>query len=113
MPSITELLEGKKSDKPSGFMPMERKPLGKGPYYAIYKKMFHENALGGLVIDENTNVLRGGRPVPGLYATGDGTRGIMVPGAVGVGYIEGTISALTFALVSGYIAGQEAAAYTK
>jgi succinate dehydrogenase/fumarate reductase flavoprotein subunit len=92
-----------------GFPPMKKEPLGKGPYYAVYKKMFHENALGGVVIDENTNVLRGGRPVPGLYATGDGTRGIMVPGPVGVGYIEGTISALTFALTSGFIAGREAA----
>lgn len=56
---------------------------------------------------------RDGRPVPGLYAVGDGTRGIMVPGEVSVGYIEGTISALTFALVSGFVAGQEAAKYAE
>lgn len=99
-------------EAPEGFPMMPKNPLGKGPYYAVYKKMFHENALGGVVIDENTNVVRGGRPVPGLYATGDGTRGIMVPGPVGVGYIEGTISALTFALVSGFVAGREAAKYT-
>lgn len=111
--SITELLEGKPGNAPGGWAPMEKKPLGKGPYYAIYKKMFHENSLGGVVIDENTNVVRGGRPVPGLYAVGDGTRGIMVPGEVGVGYIEGTISALTFALVSGFVAGQEAASYVE
>ena len=111
--SITELLEGKRSDAPGGWGPMVKSTLGKGPYYAIYKKMFHENALGGLVIDENTSVLRGGRPIPGLYATGDGTRGIMMPGAVGVGFIEGTISALTFALTSGYIAGREAASYAE
>ena len=97
---------------PGGFVMPPKQPLGEGPYYAIYKKMFHENALGGVVIDENTNVIRGGRPIPGLYAVGDGTRGIMVPGPVGVGYIEGTISALTFALTSGYVAGKEAAAYT-
>lgn len=96
-----------------GFPAMPPKaPLGEGPYYAIYKKMFHENAIGGVVIDENTNVVRGGRPVPGLYAAGDGTRGIMVPGEVGVGYIEGTISALTFALTSGFVAGQEAAKFS-
>ena len=109
--SITELLEGKPGNAPGGWAPVEKKPLGSGPYYAIYKKMFHENSLGGVVIDENTNVVRGGRPVPGLYAVGDGTRGIMVPGEVGVGYIEGTISALTFALVSGFVAGREAAAF--
>ena len=56
-------------------------------------------------------MVRGGCPVPGLYAVGDGTRGIMVPGEVGVGYIEGTISALTFALTSGFVAGREAAAF--
>ena len=97
---------------PDGQPMPPKQPLGDGPYYAVYKKMFHENALGGVVIDENTNVVRGGRPVPGLYATGDGTRGVMVPGMVGVGYIEGTISALTFALTSGFVAGTEAAAFT-
>ena len=104
-----ESLKDQPEPMPGGFPMPPKKPLGKGPYYAIYKKMFHENAIGGVVIDENAQVLRGGRPVPGLFAAGDGTRGIMVPGPVGVGYIEGTISALTFALVSGYVAGQEAA----
>jgi hypothetical protein len=33
----------------------------------------------------------------------------MMPGRVGAEYIEGTISALTFALCSGFIAGEEAA----
>ena len=80
-----------------------------GPYYAIMLKLFHENALGGIVIDENTNVLKGGRPVVGLYAAGDNTRGVMMPGRVGAEYIEQTISALTFALCSGFIAGEEAA----
>ena len=50
--------------------------------------------------------------MPGLYATGVGTRGVMMPGPVGVGYIEATISALTFALTSGFVAGKEAAAFT-
>jgi hypothetical protein len=79
-----------------------------GPYYGILMKLFHENALGGIVIDENTQVLKNGKPVPGLYATGDNTRGVMMPGRVGAEYIEGTISALTFALCSGWIAGGEA-----
>ena len=84
-------------------------PIQEGPYYAILLKLFHENALGGIAIDENTAVLKGGRPVPGLYAAGDNTRGVMVPGRVGAEYVEGTISALTFALCSGFIAGGEAA----
>ena len=82
-------------------------PMTDGPWYALPLKLFHENSIGGIVIDENTQVLKNGRPVPGLYATGDNTRGIMMPGNVGSGYIESTISALTFALCSGYIAGEE------
>ena len=81
-------------------------PMESGPWYAIPLKLFHENAIGGVVIDENTQVLRNGRPIPGLYATGDNTRGIMLPGRIGADYIERTISALTFALCSGYIAGE-------
>ena len=64
-----------------------------------------------MTIDENTSVLRGGSPIPGLYAAGDNTRGIMLPGDLGAGYIETTITALTYALTSGYIAGVEAGKY--
>ncbi len=84
-------------------------PIEGGPYYAILMKLFHENALGGIAIDENTQVLRDGLPVPGLYAVGDTTRGVMLPGRIGADYIESTISALTFALCSGYLAGGVAA----
>ena len=79
------------------------------PYYAIFMGMFQENAIGGMTIDENTAVLRGGVPIPNLYAAGDNTRGIMLPGDVGVSYIENVLSAMTFAMCSGYIAGEEAA----
>lgn len=89
-------------------MPL-RDPMENGPYYAFLMKLFHENSIGGIVIDENMQVLKNGRPVPGLYAAGDNTRGIMLPGRVGADYIESTISALTFALCSGYAAGVEAA----
>ncbi len=86
-----------------------KEPITQGPYYGILMKLFHENALGGVVIDENTQVLRSGRPVPGLYAAGDNTRGVMLPGRVGADYIESTISALTFALCSGFLAGEACA----
>lgn len=90
--------------------PEKARPIGpEGPFYAIKMKMFHENSIGGIVIDEDMRVLRGGRPVPNLFAVGDNTRGEMVRGFVGTVYIEGTISALTFALCSGYLAGKEAA----
>ena len=88
-------------------------PLGKAPYYAIKMKMFHENAIGGMVINENASVLKDGQPIPGLYACGDTTRGIMVAGDVGVDYLEGVFTSLTMAYNEGYIAGVEAAGYCK
>lgn len=91
--------------------PRPRLPIQQGPFYALKLKMFHENAVGGMTIDCNANVLKGGQPIPGLYAAGDTTRGIMISGDVGVGYIEGVFTALTQALNEGYIAGVEAAKY--
>ncbi len=86
-------------------------PIAQGPFYAIKLKMFHENAIGGMTIDENASVLKDGKPIPGLFAAGDTTRGIMISGDVGVGYIEGVFSALTQAFNEGYIAGVEAAKF--
>ncbi|MCR5784529.1 MAG: FAD-dependent oxidoreductase [Eubacterium sp.] len=80
---------------------------GNGPFYALREKLFHENAIGGMVIDGHMNVLKDGKPIEGLYACGDNTRGIMVPGKVGVAYVESVISALTFAFSSGYACGEE------
>ena len=91
--------------------PKPKLPIGEGPFYALKLKMFHENAVGGMTIDENASVLKNGQPIPGLYAAGDTTRGIMVPGDVGVGYIEGVFTALTQALNEGYIAGVAATEY--
>lgn len=89
------------------------RPMEAGPYYSIKMKLFHENSVGGMVIDENTRVLRDGAPIPGLYAAGDNTRGIMLPGNIGVRYIERVFSALTVAFNTGYIAGVEAAAFAQ
>lgn len=88
-------------------------PLEQGPYYAIYEGCFQENAIGGMTIDEQTRVQRGGIPIPGLYACGDNTRGIMLPGDIGVAFIEGVLSAMTFAMTSGYVAAQAVAEQMK
>lgn len=103
-------------DGDEGGMPMmmigpPAQPIAKGPFYAVKMTIFHENSMGGMVIDKNANVLRDGSPIPGLYAAGDTTRGIMVPGDIGVQYIEGVFTALTYAFNSGYISGEEAARY--
>ena len=92
-------------------MMMKKTPIKNGPFYAIKLIMFHENSIGGMAIDENTSVLKDGKPIGGLYAAGDNTRGIMLPGDIGAGYIETTFTALTFALTSGYIAGIETSKY--
>ena len=93
---------------PMGEMPKPH-PLEKGPFYAVIMKMFQENAVGGMTIDENTNVVRpDGTPIAGLYACGDNTRGIMLPGDVGVQYIETYLSAMTYAMCSGYLAAEKA-----
>ena len=86
-------------------------PFGKAPYYAIKMKLFHENAIGGMTIDENASVLRDGKPIPGLYACGDTTRGIMFAGDLSVTYLEGVFTSLTQAYNEGFIAGTEAAGF--
>lgn len=86
-------------------------PISNGPFYALYLKLFHENAVGGMATDSQVRVLKNGEPIPGLYAAGDNIRGIMLPGDVGVQYIESVLSALTVAFCSGYLAGQEAVTY--
>lgn len=105
-------------DLPPG-MPDFMKPkhdkikFSQAPYYAIKMKMFHENAIGGMTIDENARVLKNNEPIPGLYAAGDTTRGIMVAGDISVDFVEGIFTSLTQAYDEGYIAGEEAAAYVK
>ena len=86
-------------------------PIAQGPFYALFVKLFHENAVGGMATDSQVRVLKQGKPIPGLYAAGDNIRGIMLPGAVGVQYIESFLSALTVAFCSGYLAGEEAVKY--
>ncbi len=92
-------------------MMMKKSPIKEGPFYAIKLKLFHENSIGGMAIDENMAVLKDGKPIPGLYAAGDNTNSIMLPGDIGAGYIEQTVTALTFALTSGYVAGIECSKY--
>ena len=102
---------------PPGMDPMfarpAPKPIANGPFYAMKLKLFHEDAVGGMTTNKNASVLKNGIPVPGLYAAGDTTRGIMVPGDVGVNYIEMVFSCLTQAYNEGYIAGVEAVKYAK
>jgi succinate dehydrogenase/fumarate reductase flavoprotein subunit len=82
-------------------------PLEKGPYYAFFEKRFQENAAGGMKIDSRTRVKNTqGSIIPGLYATGDNARGILIGGDMGTDYVERYISALTWSVSSGFIASE-------
>ncbi|MAM84488.1 MAG: FAD-dependent oxidoreductase [Acidobacteriota bacterium] len=62
--------------------------------------LFHTQ--GGLRVNENANVLRGGKTIPGLYAAGGAAAGISGNGASG--YLSG--NGLLAALGLGYLAGR-------
>ncbi|MER7276953.1 FAD-dependent oxidoreductase [Dactylosporangium sp. NPDC000244] len=76
------------------------------PYFLVRVTgaLFHTQ--GGLLVDGDARVLRGGVPVPGLYAAGGAAAGISGTGADG--YMAG--NGLLGALGLGYLAGRHATA---
>jgi fumarate reductase flavoprotein subunit len=84
-------------------------PLTTPPFYAVLGRQGFDTTLGGIRINHRMEVIgRQERPIRGLYATGDCASGwefanynLRHPGC-----------AMTFALCSGYFAGQNAAANT-
>lgn len=80
---------------------------GIGPPYRFVRitgALFHTQ--GGLLVDEHARVLRGGEPLPGVYAAGGAAAGISGHGASG--YLAG--NGLLAALGLGYLAGSHAGA---
>lgn len=83
-------------------------PLREPPFYAVLGKQGFDCTIGGIKINHKMEVINTQeRPIRGLYATGDCASNwefrnynLRHPG-----------SALTFALCSGYFAGQHATAY--
>lgn len=79
-------------------------PIEQGPFYAFLGQRFAEGAFGGVMTNEDTQVIRpDGTVIPGLYAVGDAastwyTRGVLGP-----------LTELTWAVNSGYFAGEHAA----
>jgi fumarate reductase flavoprotein subunit len=81
-------------------------PLETPPFHAVLGRQGFDTTLGGIKIDHQMRVMgRTDAPIPGLYAAGDCASGwehtdynLRHPG-----------SALTFALCSGFIAGQQVA----
>ena len=85
-------------------------PLRRPPYYAVLGRQGFDTTLGGIRINHRAEVLdRQGCAIGGLYAAGD-----TATGCQSVNYNHRYPgSALTFAIVYGYIAGENAAAYVK
>lgn len=75
--------------------------IGEGPYYLVEQKPRYATTLGGLLINNNLEVINtDGEPIKGLYATGDAAGGVRgddsIPGsdfgwAVTSGYLIGDI----------------------
>lgn len=78
-------------------------PVVKAPFYAVSITTTIHHTMGGLRINEKTQVLdKNGNVIPGLYAAGEITGGIHGGNRLGR-------NALTDLLVFGHIAGQEVA----
>ncbi len=87
--------------KPAQFL----HPLDQGPYYAFYEKMFQENASGGMKVDAETRVKKeNGEIIPGLYAVGDNSAGLLLGTGDYSDVLERIMSMLTWAFTSGYMA---------
>lgn len=86
------------------------KPLKKGPFYAARFCVAAYGSLGGIKINHNTEVIREDfSPIKGLYAAGSDACSIY--GDSYVFQLPG--NTMGFALNSGRIAGEEAAAYLR
>lgn len=95
-----------KDDGPGLPPPPPSKPIVEGPFYAFLGQRFAEGAFGGVMTNEDVEVIReDGSVIPGLYAVGDAastwyTRGVLGP-----------LTELTWAVNSGYFAADSVEKY--
>lgn len=83
-----------------------------GAYYAIKGASYVYSTCGGLEVDVNLNVVdESGHSVPGLYAVGNDSLGVLL--ASGKAYVTYGGAAAGWALTSGRLAGANAAAFAK
>lgn len=81
-------------------------------YYAVRGASYVYSTCGGLEVDTNINVVDvDGNPVPGLYATGNDSIGVLL--ASEKAYVTYGGAAAGWALTSGRLAGANAAAFAK
>jgi succinate dehydrogenase/fumarate reductase flavoprotein subunit/uncharacterized protein with FMN-binding domain len=83
-----------------------------GPYYAFRGKGRPYSTCGGLDVDAKMNVLdKDGRPIPGLYAAGTDSMGVLL--SEKVEYVDYGGVAHGWALTGGRLAGRAAASFAK
>ena len=94
------------------FKPTEDlEPLAEGPFYALGAKLATDGAFGGVRVDPDMRAYAAeGGLVPGLFVTGDFASGrhIVLGGAK-----KQVLNDMSWALSSGFIAGESAAAWVK
>ena len=88
--------------------PENLRKIQTGPFYAVQLQRNFDVTMGGISINEHLQALRPDQSViPGLYVTGDNASGWM-------GEEYGPMfSSFCWAMNSGYLAGEEMAAYVK
>lgn len=102
--SYVQAGEDKEFGRPAEFMKAE---IGEGPYYLVEQKPRFATTMGGLVINENMEVINNNNEViPGLFAAGELANGVM-----GDDSPSGANNA--WAVTSGMLSGEAAANYSK
>lgn len=96
-------------DEDFGKSPEMLAPFGTGPIYAVPLFASAAKAFGGVALDPEARVLDAdGQPIPGLYAAGE-VAGMLGTEAVG----EGFPGSITGVYLTGRVAGQQAAAFSR
>ncbi len=91
--------------KPSEWL----QPMDKPPYYGVKATLGTDGAFGGVQIDENMRAKAAqGGVIGGLYAVGDLASGRFINMS---GIKKQIINDMSFAVSSGFLAGEDAAAY--
>lgn len=80
--------------------------LSQGPFYSVEVAPAVHHTMGGIKINENTEVLSNGTPIKGLYAAGEVTGGIHGSNRLGG-------NAVVDITVFGKIAGENASSFSK
>jgi succinate dehydrogenase/fumarate reductase flavoprotein subunit/ferredoxin-like protein FixX len=78
-------------------------PIEKAPFYAFSHYLGCDGAVGGLAINENAQVMGKNGPIENLYAAGDTTGSRHI---VRAGVRTEIINDMTWAVASGYLAGE-------